>query len=236
MSHLSLETIARLVDEAPDAAEKAHLESCDACSSGLETMRADLAALASLPGIQPPAEEWPAIEAQLAREGLLVLPRFRFSWRMAALRAAAAIVIFLLGGAAGMAWRGDEAGEQVAGTRDQYQPGDIVPATDRPGTLERALVSGRMPSTRDGAARYLTEAEALYLDAVTRMAALSAGEDLGDPYTRLAALEIIAAATREALGQAPADPVLNGYHITAIANREALLRQIAAKKTRAGWF
>jgi hypothetical protein len=255
MSHLSLETIARLVDDAPDATEKSHLDSCTICRSELENMRADLAALASLPGIEPSPEAWSSVESRLAQEGLLRLPRTRITWQVAVLRAAAAVVIFLLGGMAGIAWVGGETHQTVA---DSEQRGQIVPAQSgnlapypsefsvrQPmpangraveGSLAAALISGRMPSTRDGAVRFLTEAEAVYLDALTRMAQLNGGTEPSDPYARLAALEIIAVATREALDQAPADPVLNGYHITALANREALLRQVATKQTRAGWF
>ena len=94
----------------------------------------------------------------------------------------------------------------------------------------------RPPQNREEATILLGEAEALYLDALGHAAQLgTAGTDLGDPYARLAALEGIAAITRAALGQAPADPVLNGYHVTAIAQREALLRQIATM-TGASWF
>jgi hypothetical protein len=32
--------------------------------------------------------------------------------------------------------------------------------------------------------------------------------------------------TRAALGQAPTDPVINGYHLTALAQRDAMLKQI----------
>jgi hypothetical protein len=67
------------------------------------------------------------------------------------------------------------------------------------------------------------------------MAELGGGSDYGDPYARLAALEAITSITRAALGQAPADPVLNGYHVTATAQRDATLRQIAAQTTDS-WF
>jgi hypothetical protein len=77
----------------------------------------------------------------------------------------------------------------------------------------------------------------VYLDAVGVLTDLErrAGFDANDPYARLAALEGILSITRTALGQAPADPVLNGYHATAAAQREAILRSIGTR-TRGSWF
>jgi hypothetical protein len=53
--------------------------------------------------------------------------------------------------------------------------------------------------------------------------------DSGDgiePHNRLAALEGIVVTTRAALEAAPADPVINNYHLAAMGQREALLRQL----------
>ena len=40
MEHLSPETLARLVDEAPDAEERAHLERCAECADTVHTQEA----------------------------------------------------------------------------------------------------------------------------------------------------------------------------------------------------
>jgi hypothetical protein len=258
MSHLSLETLARLVDDAPDAAEKAHLEACAECVRELEDMRADLVALTSLPSLQPPAEEWETVEARLVEEGLLRRPHVVYSWKATTLRAAAAILIFLLGGFTGAAWLGqrpgyepgilvsDEVPAQVreSGPRSGMRPNVRVqrPAETRgPGrdvpenVLAAAVLSGRVPQTREEATQLMSEAEALYLDAMLRVSELGSAADGGDPLARLAALEGITAITRAALDRAPADPVLNGYHITAVAQREATLRQLAAA-IGGSWF
>jgi hypothetical protein len=264
MSHLTLETIARLVDEPATGEETAHLESCAHCRTELDDMRADAAALAVLPVLEPPAESWPALEVRLADEGLLRLPR-RMTWRAAALRIAAAIVLFVLGAAAGTAWRGEQSATQLADagvTGPAVQPParsatpgvlvdrapettvDVVrprrsmtaqqPPWARTSPHLAAVLAGERPGDFDAAVGFYRETEALYLDALTRMAELSGG-DYGDPYARLAALEAITSITRAALGQAPADPVINGYHVTALAQREATLRQIAARSTES-WF
>jgi hypothetical protein len=232
MSHLNLETLARLLDDAPDAAEKAHLEVCADCRQELEDMRADLAALQSLPAMEPPAGEWSVIEARLGDEGLMRRPHGRIAWRTTGLRAAAAVLIFLLGGATGATWTGN---------RPDRMPGVIASgsqqtARDEPrNVLAEVLISGQQPRTREEATLLLSEAEALYLDAMQQVSELSSPGDGGDPVARLAALEGITAITRAALDRAPADPVLNGYHITAVAQREAILRQLAAAMG-GSWF
>lgn len=246
MSHLTLETLARLVDDAPDATEKAHLEACAACRRELEDMRADLAALQALPAIQPPATEWASVEARLAAEGLLRRLRTGPSLRATMLRAAAAILIFAIGGLAGAAWTGARPGI-VSGTdvATRLPGGDVRPLPGytargpRTATAQNVLaatvLTGEMPRTRDETARLLGEAEALYLDVLDRFARMGAASETDDLLARVAALEGISAITRAALDRSPTDPVLNGYHITALAQREATLRQIAA--TAGGsWF
>lgn len=76
----------------------------------------------------------------------------------------------------------------------------------------------------------LRDAESMYLDALAQYAQLS-GElrEIDDPVARLVVLESIVLTTREALDRAPADPIINGYHMTAVAQRDATLRQLAAR-------
>ncbi|MGH7505141.1 MAG: hypothetical protein ACRELX_05805, partial [Longimicrobiales bacterium] len=97
MSHLTIESIARLVDEEPSAADAAHLEACATCRAELEDLRADAAALAALPPIEPPAGEWDAVATRLAAEGLLRGGGGRLAWTTAILRIAAALLLFALG-------------------------------------------------------------------------------------------------------------------------------------------
>lgn len=92
------------------------------------------------------------------------------------------------------------------------------------------------PRNAQEAATLLRDAEGLYLDALAQYAQhASAAPDADDPFARLVALESIVLMTREALDRAPADPIINGYHMTAVAQREATLRQIAAT-SRSPWF
>jgi hypothetical protein len=268
MSHLTLETIARLVDEAPDPLEAAHLEGCADCRCELDDMRADQAVLAALPALQPPPAQWDRIEAKLAAEGLMRLPRgHAISWRHAVLRIAAAFVIFLLGTLAGVAWVGAEDPGTIAAAEDE-QPLGLRPIDDpmrspvyapepppriarqepRPQPsrglrmgdatdmqLVSSLISAREPRNPEEAALLVRELEALYFQTLTRIAEAGPATESGDPFTRLAVLEGITTLTGTALGQAPADPILNGYHLAALAQREATLKLIAARST-ASWF
>jgi hypothetical protein len=67
----------------------------------------------------------------------------------------------------------------------------------------------------------------MYLEALTRYAELASQAESGDPVARLAALQSIILTTQAALNETPTDPVINGYHLTALAQRDATLRQVA---------
>jgi hypothetical protein len=47
---------------------------------------------------------------------------------------------------------------------------------------------------------------------------------LGDPTSRLAALQALVAAGQAAVREAPADPFVNGVLVSALAEQEAILR------------
>jgi hypothetical protein len=216
MSHLSIETLARLIDEVPSEEETAHLDHCDECRTELEGLRADAAALAGLPEIEPPSTQWLAVESRLAAEGLLRPAARRASqrWFRPAMQTAAAIVIFIAGSYTG----------SMIGLR----------AVDDTATVASAA---SVPASADAAAAAVRDAETSYLNALTRYAELAQRADPVDPLARLAALESIVLTTRAALGQAPADPVINGYHLTALAQRDATIKRLASTPSAGQtWF
>jgi hypothetical protein len=254
MSHLSLETIARLVEDAPNAAESAHLESCVECRTELEAMTEDVHALGMLPDMEAAPDQWPTLEGRLVEEGLIRTRAARYGLsgtRM--MQIAAALTLFLGGSVAG---RMSAEPEVVTVTQlvPATQPGETT--TQPPATLASetpsaqletvtepapvapqpspnvALASNSIPRaaarTLDEAAEQLRDTEALYLSALTRYAELASQSESGDPVARLAALQSIIMTTQAALSQTPADPVINGYHLTALAQRDATLRQVAA--------
>jgi hypothetical protein len=225
MSHLSLETLARLLDETPTPAEQAHLDGCDRCRTEWLGLRRQTRRLGDLPEAQPPARAWTLLEARLLDESLVTAPaeigaraRTRSSW-LWTFRLAASIALFLLGGVVGATLRG---------------PADPPMATgeDLP---DVAGARAQTTATPDEAMRALRGAEASYLAALARHRELTGADRTADPMARLAALESIVLTTRAALNQAPADPVINGYHLTAVAEREAMLRRLAAA-TADEWF
>ena len=239
MSHLTLETLARLVDDAPDPTEAGHLDICPQCRDELEALRADAAALHALPDPDPSIAQWIRLEQRLEREGLMRRSR---RWQPALLRLAAALAIFVLGAvSATLALRPRE--RQLMTANDAplrtvtaqpetiYVPAatlaeNALPAPERaPTTASIGAVAAR--TTEEAMAR-LRSVESDYMAALTRYSELSGRLADGDPLARLAALESIVATTRAALGRAPADPVINGYHLTAVAQRDALLRQVSA--------
>jgi hypothetical protein len=230
MQHLTIETVARLVDHTPDSGEAAHLEACEECRHLLEAMRADLAALADLPMIEPPPTEWDDLEARLLEEGLIRRRPVQPSrWSMGAVRAAASVAIFALGAFAGAGWT-----REPTGRLEPITPSFAGVETSSTASASMPLVAVREPRSAEETLAFYRQAEAVYLDALDRAASIRGGES-ENPVARLAALNAIAAITRSALAESPADPVLNGYHLTALAQREAIVRQMAASGN-GRWF
>lgn len=206
MRHLTTEDLARLVDEPGTEEERAHLHECPTCAEAMEAMRAQVAALAELPDLAAPAHGWTLLEARMRREGLGAAGS-RFA-RLAgpATRAAAAVALFVAGAATSALLRGP------APAAGAVEPRDVTEA-----------------------AALLRDREAAYLKALTTYAVFTGDAGAGDPLNRLAALEGIVLTTRAALNEAPADPVINGYHLAALSQREAILREISLE-TGEEWF
>lgn len=93
------------------------------------------------------------------------------------------------------------------------------------------------PPTPEGrkAARELAEAEAAYVAALRHYAEIADPASGADPETRLSALETLVETTGRALERAPGDPVLNGYHLAVVDERDALRRQID-RASQSAWY
>jgi hypothetical protein len=214
MEHLSSETLSRLVDDKPAPEERAHLERCEACKAELQALRVQTSALRSLPDLRPPVGDWEVIQARLVSEGLVRRPG-TFAETLGAtpgwMRAAAAVLLFLMGGAAGMG---------VARTR----AGGGDPALANVNTVAEAE-------------RVLREAEQNLMDAYVyynQLVDQQGGGTSTDPASRYAALNILVDAGRAALREAPADPFLNGFVVTVAAERQAQLRRLSASS--GNWY
>jgi hypothetical protein len=227
MDHLSAETLARIVDEAPGPEEREHLAACGTCAAELEALKEQTEALRALPEILTPVGDWDVLEARLRSEGLIqdpgLLSRLGFGRTPTWMKAAAAVALFLGGAGIGVS----AASHGATG----------IPA---PADAPTAFVAENAATVQD-AAEALRVAENNYVAALSRYQELRAqqGEDAdaGDPRTRYAALQYLVAASQAAVRQAPADPFLNGLLASTLAERQAVLSRIssqAAKKDN--WF
>lgn len=216
MEHLTRESLARLVDEAPSAAEGAHLAACEACAEELGRYREQTDALGALPEILPPKGDWKVLEARLRSEGLIedqsLARRLGLARTPAWMPAAAAILLFLGGTAVGAGVTARQAGQSES---------EIADAA----TVEEAASAVRV-------------AEQEYVTAVSRYREIL-GREGGDaaavdPISRYAALEHLVSVGQAAVRQAPGDPFLNGFLASAIAERDAALRMVSAGQDN--WF
>jgi hypothetical protein len=82
------------------------------------------------------------------------------------------------------------------------------------------------PATVEEAIARLRAAELLYHRALLDYSALRNPLPPNDVVARLATLDAIVATTGAALERAPADFVINTYHLAALAERQTLLGQI----------
>jgi hypothetical protein len=216
MSHLTLESLARLVDEPPMPDEAIHLADCAACRGALTDLRAQSRALGSLPPITPPPAAWEKIAARWSVERAAAARHRRYF--IGAARVAAAGALFVLG--AGVQWlRADR--------RTTPDEEVFFLSAGRPRLGEPVhFVLPRRPATLDDAIARVGAAELVYRRALLDYSALARPEPPRDVVARLATLDAIVLTTRTALERAPADPVINTYHLAALAERETLLDQV----------
>ncbi|HEY0036474.1 MAG TPA: hypothetical protein VGB66_07275, partial [Longimicrobium sp.] len=104
----------------------------------------------------------------------------------------------------------------------------------RPSAPRRAPVRVT-PRQAEDAARELLQAQAAYVGALQRYAAIADPNSGNPPETRLAALDRLVTLTAEALEHAPGDPVINGYHLAATAERSRLRRELE-QDAQTAWF
>lgn len=217
MEHLTAETLARLVDDTPDTAERVHLAECSACAGELRALTDQTRALASLPEIRPPRGDWGVLEARLRSEGLLkdqgMFARLGLARTPAWMQVAASFMIFAAGAVAGAGW--------VSQTSADGGASALAEATDV-----------------EGAAAAVQAAEREYVQAMSQYRELVArnGGDLEstDPISRYAALEHLVLVSQAAVRQAPGDPFLNGFLASALAERDAAARLVSTNT--GGWF
>lgn len=218
MEHLTIEGLARLVDEPMRPEEAKHLAVCRACADELAALKAQTETLGALPELLPPQGDWKVLEAGLRSEGLVRDPSLFQKLGLARtpswMPAAAAVVLFL--GGAGV------------GSLATSRAGNGVPGAPTPVAVRSV----------DDAATAVRDAEQAYVTAVSRyrelMETQGGNAPSVDPVTRYAALEHLVSVSQAAVRQAPGDPFLNGFLASALAERDAAARQVSAN--RDNWF
>ncbi len=226
MSHLTIETLARIVDEPATGSEQAHLDACPTCRSTLDELRMQTTALAALPAYAPPSEAWASIGRRMHDAERRAEQRRRTL--TVAMRIAAAIAIFTLGAATQFVLASRGAAETRANGRENSADAAA------PGSPTSFISAA--PANVDEATARLRMAETLYTRALLDYAALTSPEPPRDAVARLATLEAIVLTTRAALERAPADPLINTYHLAAQAEREMLLEQLRRRPEAGQWY
>lgn len=248
--HIPNERLAALLDDGVDDDDaREHLAACPRCERELDLLRRMRMALSAMDELEPPSGQWERIEAGIARDGATAataadagsrwVPRVRdVTW----LRAAAGIVLF-----AGGLWVGSLLGP-LTGFGGDERPAAVAEATDRPATdgspSDGSEDDGPLASGDPGAAAGAVSASAGTgaaggpddLDArdtdeiLRRLEALGgtgfdAREAYRDPTAaaeRLARLDALVRAAREALEEDPADPAMNQLLFRVVEERQQL--------------
>ncbi len=220
MLHLSPERLAALADETATPAELAHLAGCADCTRERAAHRSlhQLAA-AGARSIGTPLTTWESLRPALVADGVIdsgrgfstrARPR-RFGWFQAA-----AAAVLVAGGAVGgrMSVRLSGGGPGVSGSGVGLAQIDSAPRF----------------RTLDEARSAQTQSQVLYQNATAYLAQHdTTGHVIESPAamrTRLAALDRTRQVLNEALNEAPYDPVINGYYLSMVGQRDATLRMI----------
>jgi hypothetical protein len=220
MQHLHTERLAALADGQPTQEEAAHLVACETCAHERGAYRALIEmAQAERESFGLPLTRWDAIANELAQEAVPLLrsPARRSNRGMLQI---AASVLLVAGGVV--------AGRVSAGERP-LPTGDVA-ATAKSGAPAAPTADSQSFASIEEARAAQQRSETLYLQAATFLARYdSTGAVAGSPVayrSKLSALDQVLSTTRQAMREAPHDPVINDYYLTTLGQREATLRQL----------
>ena len=246
MLHLSSERLAELADSEPTLAEAEHLAACAICAVE-RSAHQRLVTLASdeRDRLAPPLTNWASLSARLREEQIitspvttgtdivpLVQPRRHRRSVLAVLRVAAAIVFALGFGALGRM----SANAPAVPSRDEIRQMAREMVRTKANEVMPNVFAQSVPfESVEEALASLELAQRQYDRAVAFIAAHDStpqSPEAGEVFrTRLAALDEMAETSRQALEEAPADPVLNQYYISTLGAREVTLRQLGSSLT-----
>ena len=225
MSHLPDERLAALSEEPPTQAELAHLAACERCASERAAYK-ELRAVASAEQqrIGTPLSNWESLAPALRADGIIDTGEWRVARRprrfsSAWLQVASAVLIAVVGVAYG---RYSAVGSVLPNTLSQGRttsPASVADSAPAFSSVEEARAAQEhYESLYQSAALYLSEHDTLDLSPDSPAAMRR----------RLATLDEVGQTVREALNESPGDPVINGYYLTTLSQREQTLRQLNA--------
>lgn len=222
MLHLSAERLAALQDDPPTVEELAHLAACADCARERRAYGAlRTVADGERARLGTPLSDWNALAPRLRADGVIdtgapVAARRRVPVRW--LQVAAGLLLV--------------AGGTVLGRLSAHAPAFPAAADAPPKTVAAAPTTKPASTTFDTperAQQVRDSAAALYQQAVAYLARQDSVSTAGTPAairTRLAALDHVSETMRQAMQLAPGDPVINGYYLTTLGQREATIRQL----------
>jgi len=212
MERLTLEQLARLVDERPSPEEAALLERDPAARRELEALRTQTAALKDLPAVMPPPAGWEDLRARLLSARLIRRPRRNLFAARRWLQAAAALIVFSAGTGFGMAV--------------DREAGEDAPVVS--GTPTAALQPRPSFASLEEAREAVQSAEQLWAASFDGYQRLLRAENRlpapVDPAARLATIDLIWAASQAAVEASPGDVFLNSLVVSAAAERAEAYR------------
>lgn len=238
--HLTGERLSALLDDdAPTEAERRHLEDCAACESELHRLRRMRMALSALDDLEAPADGWARIETALPDRapapaadrvaedhGDAADRRSAIGWSLggAWARAAAAVVLFAGGLTLGThlsdppAETGARAGADgpARATGDRVASGQA--AADRP-----ARSGGTASPAGSETAAGATAGSAGLAGLTDGGPPVEAYRDPAAAAERLARLDAMMQAAREAMREDPSDPAVNDLLFRVAEDRQALI-------------
>ena len=236
MLHLSAERLAELADSPPTAGEELHLAACAECMAERDAYRMLVGmAGAERDALGLPLTRWDAIATGLSLapadatvdagtdRGVVPLRSAaslaRGSWRP--MQVAAGLLLLAGGAMLGRLSAGEPPLPDRAAMTAAAVPAVAAVARLAPDTGTFATVAEARAAQE--------HSQQLYEQAAAFLAQHDTSASAGSPAayrSRLAALDQVISTTREALREAPHDPVINDYYLTTIGQREATLRQL----------
>jgi len=236
MQHLSTDRLAALGDERPTPDEATHLATCATCAREQAAFRSLVAmAHAEQGAIGLPLTRWDELarayradvssapaDGRSSSDVVDIAARRRMTrWPM---QAAAGLLLLAGGAMLGRASAGASflpsagSSETAASNTATTTTSAVQPASDS--------IFTSVADARAAQQRY----ELLYQQAAAFLAQHdSSAPGQGNPVayrSRLAALDRVISTTRDAMRDAPHDPVINGSYLTTLGQREATLRQL----------